>query len=295
MKALAFAGGILLSIVGVCGSAPAAVNTAQGGSILNRWIDESTGCATSKIVAAETGLRVELTPEAMLIGVMGPASSASGTEVQLSVWADGNTREATRPVGQLVEHNGVQWLDFSVLNDEPGGWHDLIANAQSISVAYGRPRQTVTVSLAGSNAVMARLRACAERAARVSAAPAPARAAATYVAAPSPGGPAFRAPTADERAGGANANCVIRVAAGRFEGPCKFTPDNGSFSVEHPNGMPMIGNVHSFWIEADTRTAARLTGSDPEAGSQDYGIVTRRSASEACWTNRTASLCAYAL
>ena len=99
------------------------------------WNFDAAACAADRMVATETGLRIELTNEMMLLGFMGPASAASGTEVGLSVWADGNSREATTEVGQLVDHDGVQWLEFSVPNDEPGGWPDRIANSRSISVA----------------------------------------------------------------------------------------------------------------------------------------------------------------
>ncbi|WP_193504395.1 hypothetical protein [Sphingosinithalassobacter portus] len=120
--------------------------------------------------------------------------------------------------------------------------------------------------------------------------------AAASKAAPRPAGPGrFAAWTADEIAGGANANCVIKIPAGDYRGACKFTAEGGaSFSVEHPNGYPLIGDVESFYLAADTRTVARLHGMDPVEGMQDYGVVNRPSTREACWGNATARICPYA-
>lgn len=127
--------------------------------------------------------------------------------------------------------------------------------------------------------------------------PAPAASAAEQAApeAASGAAPKFAAWTVDEKAGGANANCVITIPEGRYSGVCKFNAEGGaSFSVEHPNGYPLIGNVESFYVAADTRTVARFEGMDPEQGLQDYGVVNRDSAKDACWSNARAKICPYA-
>ncbi len=138
-------------------SASASAAPAAAGS----WTYAPTGCAAVMMAGADTGLRIEQTREVLTIGFRGPAATNSGSEVAISAWSGANQSEATTETGHVVTHDGVQWLEFSVPNSEPGGWHDMIANATSVSAAYGTPRQVVTVSLSDSNGVARRLRSCA--------------------------------------------------------------------------------------------------------------------------------------
>lgn len=107
----------------------------------------------------------------------------------------------------------------------------------------------------------------------------------------------FRMPNEDELANGVNANCDIAIdgtANGSFEGPCKFNAEGGaSFWVEHAQGYPIIDEMESIYIEADTPLIARAIGKLPD-GTVDLGIVKRKSTKDACWQNATARICAWA-
>jgi len=159
----------------------------------------------------------------------------------------------------------------------------------------GDAPENMATSVADAGEYSAADNSAAAAAPAAATAPEPAASQSAPAAAEAAGPGKFEAWTVDEVAGGANANCVIRIPAGKYRGVCKFTAEGGaSFSVEHPNGYPLIGDVESFYLAADTRTDARLHGMDPVEGMQDYGIVTRPNTREACWGNATARICPYA-
>lgn len=121
-------------------------------------------CEVMILTGSEQGVRMAQGANNTVYGFSGYGSASLGARVQLRVWFDNKRNEATTEQAVLVKDaDGQEWLSIRVSNNEPGGLHDLFANASRVSFGYNIDgRQHVeNFTLTGSNTAYTALTDCA--------------------------------------------------------------------------------------------------------------------------------------
>lgn len=119
------------------------------------WLMDTHECSAF-MERGDSTLKIQQT-DSDLIVQFAPAWAASvDGRGELAVNGEQMTYETT-------DGQGHDWVVVTTPNEEFGGLHDIVANAQSIDLAYSGPgaKQTQSFSLAGSNAAMRKLLKCA--------------------------------------------------------------------------------------------------------------------------------------